>query len=870
MFTLNTKKLNLKMAILVGNLALALFAVILFICNCYPFGDNTFLMFDMKRQYVDYYSYVSSIYHGNNNPFYSFATALGSGTYGFFAYYLTSPFLLLLSAFPSHLLPLGVEIVIALKLSLATFIMNLFLQRFFDVDYVTILCALSWSFSSFVFAHSMNMMWIDVVIMLPIVIWTFERFITNDKFAINGAKDIFLVNVPYIVSIFAILFLNYYLSYQVLLFVALWALMRIFSLQIPKKGYKIIQIFFNTIIGALLDAVFLIPTALELVNSPKDITRLGLELTGRNLSPFEVFSKIGTLSYDIEEPRFGGPQIFCGVLFAVLTVMFFVNRKIAKKEKIGIGILFGILMLSFCIDLFNLIWHAGMEPSGHPYRQAFIWIFLCILCSCRMIMDIKESMDSDINSRPAYKFIGIGVGVVAIIYLLSLSKRYDHVSNATIIVSWALLLTVGLMMMAAVRFKSGRILIIVSALIGIIQLADITANAVYTYNFQSVNNTKMSEYSGIISSTSKTFDFIKDHDKTFYRMENLTPRQQNDAMQYGYNGVTHYSSAGMTYVRDFLQSLGYNDDTLYTQYGADNTSLADSILGIRYLVSDGEVIVHPNYSKINSGTSELVLENMYALPVAIGVNDYGIPTVDEICELNPFKLQEDIVSRLTEEKRDVFVNASVSEEEFSENGNLCREYSVVPAITGELYFYIEGISDYVQGLVIEVNDEYRCGYGNNASMKIINIGSYKAGQTVKVKVIGDSADAKLGEAIFVSEDVRAIEDTYHKLKSMFTNVTRESSSHIKITAPNCNGVFMTVPYEKGWEITVDGINTNPQMVYGALMYIPINSVADTHYIDMKFVPEGFNLGLIISIIVLGVVVLLVLKDVKVSDEKELS
>lgn len=866
MFTVNSKRLNFKMAFIAGNLVLALFAVILFVCNCYPFGDNTFLMFDMKRQYVDYYSYLISIYRGENNPFYSFSTALGSGTYGFFVYYLTGPFLLLLSLFPQSFLPIGIEIVIGIKLIVAAFIMNLFLQRFFDVDYITVICAVSWSLSSFIFAHSMNMMWIDVVIMLPLVIWSFERFLSNNNFEIASRKDILRLNIPYIACVGGILYLNYYLSYQVLLFLVMWLVMRIFALNIKQKPKKILQIGFNTMLGILLDAVFLIPTAVELVNSPKDITRLGLELAGRNITPFEVFSKLGTLSYDIEEARFGDPQLFCGILVLVLIIMFFWSQDIGKRERIGIGAVFLFLLLSFCIDFLNLFWHAGMEPSGHPYRQAFLWIFLCILCSCRMLLIIKDKMSSDYDSVKLIKFIGTAFGTVALIYIVSLSKRYDHVSNITKIVTWGILIVTAALMCLAVWKKNNRITLIISILIGTIQLIDITANAAYTYNYQSVNNTGMSEYIGTVEYIQEAVDYIKSTDNSFYRMENLTPRQQNDAMQYGYNGVTHYSSAGMTYVRTFLQRLGYNDDTLYTHYGADNTSLADSILGIKYLLSNGDVLVHPNYSKVNTNTSEIVLENAYALPIAIGVNGFTLPPSEIMTIMNPFELQEDIISRITGEKAETFVEASASKEAFVRDGNLCCKYIVTPSLTGELYMYIENISEYIQGLAIEVNDEFKCTYGNDASMKVLNLGTVKAGDSICVNVIGDAPDSKLGNAVFVTEDVRAIEDSYHKLKSMFTDITCVSSSHLKIKTPKCEGVFLTVPYENGWEITVDGVRTKPQMIYDALMYIPINTAANSHYIDMQFTPVGFNLGLTISIITLGIILLLVLKDVGVMDE----
>ena len=48
-----------------------------------PFGDNTWIMLDLKRQYIDYYAYYQRIFSGQEGILYSFETTLGSGMVGF-------------------------------------------------------------------------------------------------------------------------------------------------------------------------------------------------------------------------------------------------------------------------------------------------------------------------------------------------------------------------------------------------------------------------------------------------------------------------------------------------------------------------------------------------------------------------------------------------------------------------------------------------------------------------------------------------------------------------------------------------------------------------------------------------------------------
>ena len=79
------------------------------------------------------------------------------------------------------------------------------------------------------------------------------------------------------------LILNYYISFQVLLFTALWNIMRIIVRADKNPVKQVIRVLIPTLIAPCIGALLLIPTALELANSPKDITQLGLTLTGSNL-----------------------------------------------------------------------------------------------------------------------------------------------------------------------------------------------------------------------------------------------------------------------------------------------------------------------------------------------------------------------------------------------------------------------------------------------------------------------------------------------------------------------------------------------------------------------------------------------------------
>ena len=81
-----------------------------FIHEITPFGDNTFLIHDMNAQYVDHFSYMKSVYRGENNLKYSFSRGLGGDFPSFAAYYLINPLNLIPILLPDPYIPIGISL----------------------------------------------------------------------------------------------------------------------------------------------------------------------------------------------------------------------------------------------------------------------------------------------------------------------------------------------------------------------------------------------------------------------------------------------------------------------------------------------------------------------------------------------------------------------------------------------------------------------------------------------------------------------------------------------------------------------------------------------------------------------------------------
>ena len=96
-----------------------------------PFGNNTPAVTDAKLQYLDLFAYYRDVLTGQNTAAYTFSNTLGGGAVAIIAYYLASPFNLLVLFFPKEQMNLFLEVLITVKLSAASAAFAWFIGRRF-------------------------------------------------------------------------------------------------------------------------------------------------------------------------------------------------------------------------------------------------------------------------------------------------------------------------------------------------------------------------------------------------------------------------------------------------------------------------------------------------------------------------------------------------------------------------------------------------------------------------------------------------------------------------------------------------------------------------------------------------------------------
>ena len=165
------------------NYLLAFFLPLFLLCLFFAwkgcFTDKNILSSDMHAQYVSLFQYLHNLLHGKATFPYSFSKGLGGGMYGSFFYYLANPLNFLVYFFED--IPLFLNLLVILKLSLCGLTMYTFLRYKFQDSKALLVFSLAYVFMNYNINYYVNLMWLDGVILAPILLIGIEKMIKEEK-----------------------------------------------------------------------------------------------------------------------------------------------------------------------------------------------------------------------------------------------------------------------------------------------------------------------------------------------------------------------------------------------------------------------------------------------------------------------------------------------------------------------------------------------------------------------------------------------------------------------------------------------------------------------------------------------------------------
>ncbi len=856
--------------------AMTLFCIMMRIT---PFGDNTFLYDDNRREFIQYYAHLKRALLGEASIAYSRTKGMGGSMLGLFFYTMSSPLNFVYALFPIEVFPAVLTVLLVLRLGLSAFTADVFLSHVGVKR--TIPFSVSFAMSLWVFVSVLVPSWLDAAIMFPLLATAVLEYSRDTR-----SRKKFL----YLVILTAVQFyINYYTACMMIIFFAIWMVLRFILKVISFKDG--LNVALGLITGMLIICPVLLPLYQELTLSEKSVGDSFISQLFQDAhitNPILVLAKIYTFTIDGKQVMFGMPHLFCGTVMIPLLILFFMNRKIDKKIKMQGVFLLAILFISFLVSPLDLIWHAGNVPNGYPFRYTFLFVGVMITSAAISFNTILEQYISSENQITAFTNIKASFKTRISNYFKDKNARDFDIPMAftvsfaiTGIAEVIILICAMVMNIEFLTLKSGIIgLMILMAefifielyfckkskvffiLLAILCVCDLLVNHMKIVKASYYPCETMSEYQARYIKKKEKIDDIKATDNNFYRIEDVVSNPYddiNDGMVYDYHAISHYSTGDHRNVRMFLKAIGFNYNSLYDEYTSENTATADSILNIKYILTD-----------------EGTVQNSDLFPIAVAIPaDTYLPS-DEIPD-DPFLLQKQIADAFTgcgtnideylEEGNELFVPVNIANKDVSfddENQISTMKIDFTPECDGDIYFYLKDLVNTSQNMILSVDGVDISGYGNASSIKIIDIGNRKKGDKVSLTLTayGPANEADFGTPLIFTENTEVLSE-YSKLSSSHAAVVSETSPtiltiHIPDTADSDDNtvILLSIPYEPGF-IAYGAEDQEPlsvSQVFGALTCIEVPS-GYTGDIILDYRIPGLNTGLLLLFI--GLLLLLI-------------
>lgn len=822
--------------------------VILAVFNVFPGDEKSILTMDLAAQYTDFFSYFKSFFNGENNLLYCLSQTLGNNMWGILPYYLLSPFNIILLFFTSSQLPTAIFIMTILKIGACGLTCYIFLNRIFHRKWSSLIFSVCYAFMSFNMVYLSHIMWLDGVILLPIIALGIHRIIDKKQ------------PLCYIISLFFALVTNYYIGYMLCIFTVLYFLYRVLR-SLPKESKlkyiwnKAKTYIVSSLIAGGLSAVVLLPAFMALSGGKSGGAK---SLSFALNSPFlDIFGNLYTNMFEYGDLRDGLPNIFVGIFILVLVVLFFIHKTIDLRSKLLTGGIIAIFIASFNIVAFDLAWQGFTPPNWFTHRYAFIFSFLLITLAMESFQVLR------ISKPPIIRYSVTGIVMLVVTVLLSYYTGRFHSALKYALLDIGLIIIFFVLLYFVYLQNKKYLQTILTVGIGIICTGNISLNACKVLQQMPYENN--SSYLNFHEDTTSVIEKAKElTGNSVSRIEKDYLHTFNDGMNFSYPGITHYSSNLKTNLVKFFEKTGYKTNNVFISNGQGNTLAFDSLYNIKYFISENQYF--SQYEKLYEESKYTIYEN----PFALGLG-FTIPTDVNTLELsddNPFISQNNVFRRFVPEiEQDIFVPEELLNTQ-AENLNMITNDDgtiVLEKINTE---HPASIS-YTYKRNEEKDPVYMC-FGNSernlkASIKLngedvfydhyyhgvyydyihpVLILDDKGTYTITIELTEDSFE--LGTPYVYRQDMNIFEQYYNYLADGSYQANKNSSSSFsgQVTAKENERLFLSLPYENGWNIYIDGQKVETEKVFDTFLSVKIPK--GTHTVELSFIPPGLIVGGIIS------------------------
>ncbi len=826
---------------------------------------------------------------------YSFNGGLGVNFTALYDYYLSSPLNLFVFLVPEKYLMEFFSYLAVIKIGLAGSAFCYYLSRHFDIDVISgpkeaggrivslrimlLAFSLFYALSGYIAAYNWDLMWLDVVALSPVVILGLERL------AISGGKDYRL----YVISLAVSLICNYYLCIMLCIYIVLYYL---FVLLPGRNVVKNLLSFAgSSLLAGGIAGIVLIPSV------------LAVRMTGFADSSFPSSFKFYFSLLDmsarhltdvtVETGLDHWPNIYASVAVLILLPLYIICRQIPLRKKIGSLILLAFLFVSFSVNVLSYLWHGFNYPDSLPARQSYLYIFLLLTLCFEAIMHLEA----------CGKIASCVIAFAALGYITAVQKLVhdDAITERTIALS-AVFTTAYLIMLhmyvsehapgkkpgdkdpsngASVKITRRRTVICGIA------LATVILEAGLNMKFTSVPTVSRNAYLKNFDEYKRLYDENNELNMTqasssgdaeyagglFYRFEREERLTNNDAMLKAYPSISMFSSIGNGRINDFYKKYGMRASKVF--YCADGaTPFIRELLGNKYVFVEDKYadlwkgMNGPGISRTDGSPDKVADPDVIAVSEVAHDGEVGLYAFNNSLPVGYMVYTANIDVRSV---IDVSGKSSVSTSADDLNP-VERQNELARALgaSGDMY---EPVSEHYEETETDIGDldtpGYYVAYCNTKRIDTLNVtlpsGTKKCRKLKNPYIIdlgylnkddrvhidqGDTEDPVELKMRVYRLDTKIYNDLIGQLASDVYNISAGGYGPGRLSgqieAKGEGYMILSIPYDEGFAIMVDGQKSEAYPAMGMMMAIPLG--IGRHSVDIRYIPRGLNTGVALTLL----------------------
>ena len=762
-------------------------------------GEVTPLIYDLRAQYMPFMASLRYVLNGEGSLFYDWSLGMGGSYLSMFAYYIASPLNLITVLFPLEEMPNAIYLLTLLKIGLAGLTFSVYLRFGFEKKkayWSNIAFASCYALMSYNVTYSLCLMWLDGIILLPLILLGIEQLFAGKR------------GFLYFISMTTLFFSNYYISYMVGIFAALYIVCGA-VVRLNKKNKKelfavLLRFAANTIMGLCISALLLYPALKAYFATVNEqLVRETANGSMFDVSAAELVQKLLPQQYDSVDYA-GRPEIYCSSLAVILFLVYFLQKR-KLREKLctaALALFFGI---AFMVPQLDYALHGFRVPHGFLYRCSFL------LSAVIVITAYRARLRLGISSK-------IGQLVAGVLILYTFGELF---MNGSVIVS-------GLN--------------------------------------EEVEYTVRPAYQKLYSLYPEQLEIIKEEEGLFRlgigaQNHDIT---RNDCVMFHIPGVDYFSSTYNVEVMDFLNRSGSKLDTAFGTSAKGLSAVMDSLLGIRYRVNRTEL--QPPYEKVheivNLPYTSYLCRNEDALSFGYTIPD-GMLGNDITYNNSAIENQNAFAKAVSNLQEDIYAPVPLQAEDGAKHNEITCSFQA--NAKQKLYLFLNVYYDLEKRKELLLEDREIPAAQlivDNKVLYEINTGNEKDGmfpiRIYELFLLDDSEEHTISllapEFCYIQQialyefEEATYQETIQELRTGELHVSEYGPDWLRgeVVVGEDECLFFTIPYLEGLEVKVDGERKEVVKTLGPFSAVAVSP--GTHRIEVYYRLPGAKTGLLLFLI----------------------